>query len=296
MTSHRPPFVSLRLAGSIFAVGLALVAAFALPGAGSTNLIHTEASSFSPIVVFEQGDERCMNFDSVHAPGRQSCIDLQAPDKLVFDYTRTMMTALFVKPDPSSVLIVGLGGGTLSRALGKALPEAVIDTVEIDPAVAKVAQRFFGYKQGPRQRLFLEDGRAFIERVHREGRHYDVVMLDAFDVDYIPAHLLTREFLQHVRAILTPNGVLVANTFSRSAVYAQESATYADVFGDFFNLRDGNRVIIATRGTLPDTATLQDNAHAVASKLKPFGINIKNQLHMFSTVRDWDENAPVLTD
>src|SRR5690606_7032866 len=125
-----------------------------------------------------------------------------------------------------------------------------------DPAVARVAERYFGYKQGPRQRLFIEDGRAFVERARREGRQYDMVMLDAFDVDYIPPHLLTRQFLEEVRAILSPDGVLVANTFTRSRMYDQESATYAAVFGGFFNLRAGNRVIIASRKPLPDHAHL----------------------------------------
>src|SRR5690606_24834647 len=116
-----------------------------------------------------------------------------------------MTSALFLMPDPKSVLIIGLGGATIPQALHSILPNAVIDTVEIDPAVVKVAENYFGYRPGPRQRVFVEDGRAFIERAHREGRHYDMIMLDAFDTDYIPAHLLTREFLEHVRAILSPN-------------------------------------------------------------------------------------------
>src|SRR5690606_34262980 len=124
--------------------------------------------------------------------GRQTCISLENPDEMVFAYTRMMTTALFTKPNPSRILIVGLGGATLPTALASILPDATIDTVEIDPAVVRVAKQYFGYKTGPRQRVFVEDGRAFIERVHKQGERYDIVMLDAFDDDYIPAHLLTR--------------------------------------------------------------------------------------------------------
>ncbi len=296
MTLHRQRFFSRRLPRGLLAACLALAAAFSLINAKATEIIHTEASGLSPIVVYQEDGERCMKFGSVRALGRHTCIDLQAPEKMVFSYTRMMMSALFVKPDPRRVLIVGLGGGTLSRALGKVLPEAVIDTVEIDPAVVKVAQQFFGYKQSPTQRVFLEDGRAFIERAHRERRQYDLVMLDAFDTDYIPAHLQTREFLQHVRAILAPGGVLAANTFTSSAAYDEESVTYAQVFGEFFNLRDNNRVIIAVRGELPDTALLLGNANAIAGKIAPFGIAAKRQLRLFSRDPDWDEQAAVLTD
>ena len=79
----------------------------------------------------------------------------------------------------------------------------------------------------------------------RAGTKYDVVMLDAFDHEYIPEHLLTREFLTEVKSLLSPQGVLVANTFSSSRLYDHESTTYADVFGTFYNLKRDNRVIIA---------------------------------------------------
>src|SRR5690606_26578921 len=112
-------------------------------------------------------------------------LDLSDPDKMVFAYTRMMTSALLLKPDTSSVLVIGLGGATLPLALAKILPDATIDSVEIDPAVARVAERFFGYRQGPRQQLFIEDGRAFVERARRAGKQYDMIMLDAFDSDYI---------------------------------------------------------------------------------------------------------------
>src|SRR5690606_32418296 len=127
---------------------------------------------------------------------------------------RMMTSAVLVKPDTESVLIVGLGGATLSLALAKILPEAIIDSVEIDPGVDRVAEQSFRYQQGATQRLLIEDGRAYVERMRKEGRHYDMIMLDAFDVDYIPAHLLTREFFEHIHAILAPDGVLAANSFT----------------------------------------------------------------------------------
>lgn len=288
--------VSRRLVACGLAAVFALVSTYTLLGNSSLNVIHTEPSAYSPVVVFEEYGERCLNFETPHDDGRQTCMDLKEPDKLVFSYTRTMMAALFLQPEPRNILIVGLGGGSLQRALAKALPATQIDTVEIDPAVSRVAQRFFGYKPDDRQRVFIDDGRAFIEQAHRDGRQYDIIMLDAFDVGYIPPHLLTREFLQHVRAVMAPRGVLVANTFSRSTVYDQESATYADVFGDFFNLRGANRVIIATNDTLPPTAELERNARSLESTLQPFGVDVDRLQAMFTTERDWDEKAAVLTD
>ncbi|HLT98257.1 MAG TPA: fused MFS/spermidine synthase [Burkholderiaceae bacterium] len=245
------------------------------------RLVHTEPSEFAPIVVFEQYGERCMNFNDIEGEGRQTCMQLKDPDRMVFEYTRMMTSALFVNPAPQSILIIGLGGATLPTALHKLLPTTVIDTVEIDPAVVKVAQRYFGYQVGPRQRVHVDDGRAFVERALADGRRYDMVMLDAFDVDYIPAHLLTVEFLEHVRSLLSDTGVVVANSFAQSRMYERESATYATVFGEFFNLRaglEGNRVIVATVGPLPSAEQLEHNARQLAKQLEPFGIDIDKAL------------------
>ncbi|HYG44310.1 MAG TPA: fused MFS/spermidine synthase [Bordetella sp.] len=259
-------------------------------------VLHSEPSQFGKILVFEENGERCMNFNTMVDVGRQTCMDLDKPGQLVFSYTRMMISSLYVKPDPRNVLIVGLGGATLQKTLAKLLPDAVIDTVEIDPAVGKVAEAYFDYRPGPKQRLFIEDGRAYIEQAHREGKHYDMVMLDAFDVDYIPAHLMTVEFLQHVRGILAPHGVVVANTFTNSQLYERESATYAALFGDFFNLRQGNRVIIAMQGNLPDTATLARNSAALDGRLEPLGIDRERTLSQFVRVGKINSDIAVLRD
>lgn len=283
--------------------GLVLVAAalgFGLGmGPSEIRILHTEPSEFAPVVVFEQYGERCMNFIEADAGGRQTCFQLDDPDKLVFEYTRMMASALLAMPEPGSVLIIGLGGASLPIALHDVLPDAVIDTVELDPAVVRVARQFFGYETGPRQRVFVEDGRAFIERALAEGRRYDVVMLDAFDVNYIPPHLLTVEFLQAVRDLVAPEGLVVANSFAQSRMYQRESATYAAVFGSFFNLHaglEGNRVIIASAGSLADDDALQRNAAKLAGRLAPLGIDTQEALEVFKRTSGEYDPADVLHD
>lgn len=287
----------LRLAiRTVLVVLIASAALLLLRGNGGPQLIHSEDSQFGKLLVFEENGERCMNFNSMHDVGRQTCMSLEHPGQLVFSYTRMMMTALYINPKPRNILIVGLGGATLQKTLAALLPDTVIDTVEIDPAVGKVAARYFGYPQSPRQRLYVEDGRAYIERAHRDGQQYDMVMLDAFDVDYIPEHLMTLEFLQHVRGILAPGGVAVANTFTESQLYARESATYAAVFGEFFNLQTGNRVIMAVNGELPDRDELARNAAALDASLGPLGVDPKEALSMFARREKAASEAPVLRD
>ncbi|OZI47144.1 spermidine synthase [Bordetella genomosp. 4] len=274
------PHIRPRLIFPLAIGGLALLLALSIQA--EPRLLHSEPSPFGKVLVFEDNGERCLNFNSMTDLGRQTCMDLQEPDELVFSYTRMMISALFVNPAPRRILIVGLGGATLQKTLAALLPDAIIDTVEIDPAIARVAEDYFDYRPGPRQRLFVQDGRAYIENAHRTGQQYDMVMLDAFDVDYVPEHLMTVEFLEHVKGILSKDGIVVANTFTNSDLYERESATYAQVFGPFFNLRQGNRVIVATRDTLPGMDIIQSNAKAWKDKLEPLSVDVAQELDRYT--------------
>jgi spermidine synthase len=211
-----------------------------------------------------------------------------------------MMTSLLLMPDPERVLVVGLGGGTLPTALAELFAEAQIDVVEIDPAVKTVAETYFGFRETERVRVALQDARVFTKRALAGETRYDLIMLDAFNGDYIPEHLMTREYLEETRALLAPGGVLAANTFAISRLYDHESVTYGAVFGEFYNLRSpvsSNRVILAVAGAeLPDRELLATRARLLGPQLKPYGIRLNEQLAMFSTKPDWDESARVLTD
>ncbi|WP_459615834.1 spermidine synthase [Bordetella sp. 2513F-2] len=260
------------------------------------EVLHTEPSAYSPVVVYEAHGERCLTFGSASNLGRQTCVAADGSKGMVLGYTRMMMAALLVQPEPRRILVIGLGGGTLPMALADLLPQAEIDTVELDPAVVRVAQAYFGFRPSARLRVHQADGRAYVERAVREGQRYDLVLLDAFDEDYIPRHLTTREFLGQVRALLAPQGVLAANTFSSSDFYDRESATYASVFGVYFNLRASNRVIFAVNGPLPDDAELQQRASRWAPRLAPYGVDVERELQRFSRGASYPADTAVLRD
>jgi spermidine synthase len=273
-----------------------LLAALALPAAAQ-KLVDSERSLYRDVLIYEDAGERCMCFTRQCRIGRQTCIDLRDPKRFALNYTRMMLGgALFTGPAPRRLLIIGLGGGTLPTALAEILPEARIDIVEIDPAVTRAARKWFDFREGSRMRVFEDDGRRFIKAAARKGERYDVVMLDAFDHEYIPEHLLTREFLQEVKSLLGPGGVLVANTFSSSRLYDHESTTYAEVFGEYYNLKRENRVIVWRNGGLPDAAELEERSRAYEAALRGYGVDRLGVLELFSTRRDWNPDARVLTD
>jgi spermidine synthase len=286
--------MSKIIKATVLMVVLGIMGAHPL-GLAAETILHTERSLYRNITVYEDADERCMRFTK-QSTARQTCVSLKNPDHLVFDCSKMMLGALYLQPQPDKILIIGLGGGTLPSTLSRILPNAKIDTVEIDPAVVRVAQKYFDFHITSMMNVSEEDGRVFIKRAIRKGVNYDLIMLDAFDHEYIPEHLLTQEFLREVKKVMTPGGVLTANTWSSSRLYDHESTTYESVFGRFFNLRLGNRVILIKHDGLPSKSEITKNAKILETRLKPFGVGADYLLPLFSTDRDWRIDARILTD
>jgi spermidine synthase len=292
-----------RLRPLSFVLGCASLL-LALPAPSSAQegprQIHQERSLYRNILVTEDAVRRCMRFTIADAGGQnQSCRFLDNHDKLVFPYAKMVLSSLLVQDNPQRILIIGLGGGTLVHTYQALFPQSEIVVVEIDEAVVRVAERFFDFKTSAKIKSLPEDGRLYIKRAGIRKEKFDLVILDAFNGDYIPEHLMTAEFLQEVKALLPANGMVVANTFSSSRLYGAESQTYAQVFGQFFNMRmasTGNRVIIASQQPLPDANTLKQRALAIGDRLVRFDIDVNSMLQYFNSTPDWNTKEKVLTD
>ncbi len=269
------------------------------PVAAAAQVLHREQSLYHTILVVAEPTGLCLKFSVRDNTRNQSCVDPHDPQRMVFGYTQMMMAALLVVPEPRTVLVAGLGGGTLPTALAALLPDVRIDVVEIDPAVVKAARTYFDFEENDRLRVHIRDARVFVKRALQRGRQYDLVMLDAYSGDYIPEHLMTVEFLDETRRLLVTGGAVAANTFATSQLYDHESETYRLVFGEFFNLRvstSNNRVIVATNGPLPDRAILRANARRWRAALGPYDVPITSYPRRLSTKVDWDPTRRPLTD
>jgi spermidine synthase len=108
------------------------------------------------------------------------------------------------------VLCIGLGVGIVPMQFAR--DGARVDVIEINPAVAPLAERFFNLETA-RLNLVIDDGRHF---VNRSTKKYDAIILDAFLGDSSPAHLISREAFIAMQRILKPGGVLVINTFGET--------------------------------------------------------------------------------
>jgi len=139
-------------------------------------------------------------------------------------------------PDkPRKCLLIGLAGGLFTRVMR--LYPVDITAVEIDAKVVDIARKFFGY----RGKVFIQDGRRFL---HSCKERYDFIVLDAYNSDTIPFHLITREMFQSVRKHLTDDGILAINYIGApdgDMVTDSLTRTLMNVFG--------NENVIAYRST-----------------------------------------------
>lgn len=229
-----------------FLISFAQIPLLSLPGAHAQQAVLFEKESpFNTVIVTEERALRVLRFERGGA--RQSVVKLGDPAHLELPYAKTVFTALALCGAPKRALIVGLGGGTLPMFLRLQEPEAEIDCVDIDPVVVTVAKEYFGFREDARMRAVVGDGRAFVENA---AQAYDLIFLDAYGSDSVPAHLTTREFLQAVRRIVTPGGVVVGNVWSRysNPLYDAMVRTYQEVFEDLYILEvpnAGNRILLA---------------------------------------------------
>ena len=261
--------------------------------------IHQERSIYRDIMVVQNGYRRCPVFNVHRGDRNQTCVEVNDRDRLVFSYTRMSFAGLLLQPQPETILVAGLGGGSIPMTLNNLFPEAKIDVVEIDQAVVNVAKEYFFFEENDNMKVTVKDARVFVKRAALRGKKYDYIVLDAFGGDYIPEHLLTREFLGEVKTIMAVDGVLVANTFSTSRFYDHESVTYQDVFNEFFNFKlptSGNRIIITQLSSLPPRGELVTRAQNAADRLKKYGVPLLEYPARLSTRVDWDMSRRVLTD
>lgn len=263
------------------------------------RIIYTKKSLYRNISVVEDAEKLCMGFATRRRQLKnQSCRLKRYPERLALEYTRLTFAGLLFNAQPKRIFVAGLGGGSIPAALHHLYPDAHIDVAEIDPAVVDVAERFFEFEVDDRLVVEEMDARVFVRRALKKGLRYDYILLDAFNADYIPEHLMTREFLEECRELLSEDGVLVANTFSTSRLYGSESVTYEAAFGWILSFRGpgSNRIIVTARSPeAPETDLLFIRAESFPVDLQSVGVDIVKTANRL-TSRDWSDRARVLTD
>jgi spermidine synthase len=158
----------------------------------------------------------------------QGGIDL-ASGQSIYEYAYLLQFLPYaLNPGGKNCLVVGLGAGIVPSWY--AAQGITTEVVDIDPKVAGLAQEYFGF--GKNIKVHVEDARYFL---NRSTQRYDYVVLDVFNGDTTPGHVLSLEAMQLLKARMTPKGVLAINLMGalgeRGFVTASVIKTVQAVFG-----------------------------------------------------------------
>ena len=156
-----------------------------------------------------------LHFDAVSV---QSEMNIDLPDELVLSYTRAMMSFLLFEPSPRRIAMIGLGGGSLAKYCYRHLPQTEIAVVEINPDVIALRNEFAIPADDARFRVVLGDGAEFVKDTNEL---LDVLMVDGFVAEGLPAQLSSQRFYDDCFASLADNGIMVVNLWGSNLNYTE---------------------------------------------------------------------------
>jgi hypothetical protein len=127
----------------------------------------------------------------------------------------------------SHLALIGLGTGSTACLMR---PDDELTIFEIDPAVVRLSAEpggDFTYVPACQPNARVELGDARLQIAEEPDGSFDVIVVDAFSSDAIPAHLLTREAIALYLSKLSDRGIVVLHLSNRNLALVSEAARVA---------------------------------------------------------------------
>ena len=107
-----------------------------------------------------------------------------------------------------SVLVLGVGGGTIPRMILKKNPKAKIVGVDNDPSIIKVGIDHLALGE-INMDLILKD---IFEYVYEIKDKFDLIVVDLYSGGSFPYKCLSPKFINHLKGLLNKSGEIYINT------------------------------------------------------------------------------------
>jgi spermidine synthase len=269
---------------------------------GDLKLVHAEESRYHQISVADEPDNlRVLRFGRL----RQSALNLDDPLDEPFEYVTWSHLGIAHAPDATRALVLGLGGGSAPRRFLESYAGLRVDAAEIDPAVVRVAQRYFRLPTDPRLTITVADGRRALDA---HPGDLDMVLVDTFFADAIPFQMYTREFVELAHDRMRPGGAVVVNMHGSlvgedsrlwRAVYKTYLSTFASVL--VYPIAPGspevpqNVMLVATDRAVPSVEQLQATWSALR-RTAPKAPDLTDAIESRWTEAVPLDDVPLLTD
>ncbi|TKR25979.1 spermidine synthase [Natronomonas salsuginis] len=281
-------------------VAILLVAAMGSGAVGVSTggqIVYQTQTPYQELEVTDLGDTRTLYLDGQ----RHSAMDLNDPNRHVFEYTRYFHMPYLFAEDPDQidrVLFVGGGGFTGPKRFA-AEYDATVDVVEIDPEVIDVAKEYFRAEESERLNIYNDGGRQYLQETNKT---YDLIVLDAYKKDKVPFELTTVEFMQLANDRLSEDGYLFANIISAptgpaSEFYRAEYRTMEQVFPQVYSFPTAgpgviqNIEVVASKN--PEVVT--ESELQARNAERDIGIELGDEIESYRRDEPTDD-VPILTD
>jgi spermidine synthase len=169
------------------------------------NFVQVLVDGWGMPGVTEESGVRSLQFSNGAV---QSSMRVSEPYELDLSYTRAMMGFLLFNAEPQHILLVGLGGGSLSKYCYRQFPRARITTLEINQNVIALRDEFLIPPDDERFKVVHTDASEYLAR---SDVHVDIILVDGYDADGLPDSLCSESFYSNCWQALSAQGVLVAN-------------------------------------------------------------------------------------
>uniref|UniRef100_A0A1I8BNW6 PABS domain-containing protein n=1 Tax=Meloidogyne hapla TaxID=6305 RepID=A0A1I8BNW6_MELHA len=122
------------------------------------------------------------------------------------------------------VLMMGLGGATISNFLGELEGNHEIVSLELEPAMEYIARKWFNLENSPNQKVLIQDAIEYVNNWKKKDGRFDCIIVDACtnivtEKSYYPLICPLKELVHDEKIInkmfemLEETGTLMINTF-----------------------------------------------------------------------------------
>lgn len=174
------------------------------------KVLYRTKTAFNDICVTKEGD-----ILTLYSPSsfKQTAINESNPLLPHLEYARNTILGLVFYPAPGSILVMGLGGGSIPMMFHNICKQTHIDVVEIDPEIVEIAKKYFHFTTSQRLQLYIDDASLFVKK---SNKRYDLIIMDAYIGNKLPGSLTTTEFFNEIKRLLSLDGIFIANVMRKS--------------------------------------------------------------------------------
>ena len=204
------------------------------------NILYEIMTDGVNIQVIDRPNVRHLRFgNSV----RQSSINKSKPFKLQTKYSRDMISVFdHYTGVPETILVLGLGAGTIPSYLFHKFPNTKINVVELLPELKAIASEYFSMPKDERLEGIIDDAYDYV--LNTTSRFY-IILLDVFNKNGVPTKFSEKLFYLGLSKLLTKGGYVAFNTWisSRShPVYIDKLKGVFDTVIEHSTITSGNHI------------------------------------------------------